>query len=277
MSPSGAVETNATTILYDVRQVNFGRLGLIVATTWVLILLVQRLLPWVADRVPGRFRFYILPLVPLLRLILIFGAVIEITPLIIKPTPQNLLAVLGAAGLTLGFAFKDYIGSLLAGVVAIYERPYRPGDWVKIDDTYGEVKALGLRSLKVVTPDDTVVTIPHAKIWTTNIANANDGKREHLCVADFYLHPAHDAHRVRRKLREVALTSSYLQLERPIDVTVSERPWGTHYRLKAYPIDGRDQFQFVSDLTIRAKAALDTIGVQPALAPAAVSLAPHGG
>jgi hypothetical protein len=84
-------------------------------------------------------------------------------------------------------------------------------------------------------------------------------------VADFYLHPRHDAQSVRHKLRNVALTSSYLDLERPVTVVVSEKPFGTHYRLKAYPIDARQQFQFTSDLTVRGKEALSTLGAEPAV------------
>jgi hypothetical protein len=81
-------------------------------------------------------------------------------------------------------------------------------------------------------------------------------------VANFYLHPDHDAEQVRQKLRKVALTSPYLQLNRPISVIVQEKPWGTHYQLKAYPIDGRDQFGFTSDLTVRGKAALAKLEVK---------------
>jgi len=49
-------------------------------------------------------------------------------------------------------------------------------------------------------------------------------------------------------------------------VVLAEKPWGTHYRVNAYPLNGRDEFQFVSDLTVRGKVALAEIGVKPALA-----------
>jgi small-conductance mechanosensitive channel len=129
---------------------------------------------------------------------------------------------------------------------------------------------MGLRSFRMVTPDDTVVTVPHAKLWTSNIANANDGKREHLCVASFYIHPAHDGSAVRRKLFDVALASPYLQLKRPLTVIAAEQPWGTQYRVKAYPVDGRDEFAFITDLTVRGKSALNELGVVWTTAPVAV-------
>jgi hypothetical protein len=54
----------------------------------------------------------------------------------------------------------------------------------------------------------------------------------------------------------------------PFAVIVTEKPWGTHYRLKAYPVDSAQQFQFVSDLTVRGKAALSRLGVEFAAVPA---------
>lgn len=257
-------------VFYRIEDIHFLRIALIVAAALVIIVAVQRLFPWVAHRLPGRARLYILPLVPILRILIIIVTVLTVTPMVIKPTAQNFVALFGALGLALGFAFKDYVSGLIAGVVALYEQPYRPGDWVTVDGAYGEIESMGLRSFRMITPDDTVVTVPHSKIWTAVIANANDGKREHLCVADFYLHPAHDATAVRRMLSDVALTSAYLQIKLPVQVTAAERPWGTHYRIKAYPIDGRDEFSFVTDLTVRGKAALTGLAVRWATAPAAV-------
>ena len=60
------------------------------------------------------------------------------------------------------------------------------------------------------------------------------------------------------------MTSPYTQLQRPVVVIVQEKPWGTHYQLKAYPIDGRDEFQYITDLTIRSKLLFATLDVQPA-------------
>lgn len=257
-------EGKVSQLFQDPAQIQQLEILVIVVLAGLAIALVHWLLPWIAKRLPGRLRLYLLPSVPVLRLLILIVAIAAIVPLVIKPTLQNMITILGAAGIALGFAFKDYVSSIIAGVVAVYERPYRPGDWVKINDAYGEVRSVGLRALQIVTPDDTVVTIPQSKLWDTNIFNDTDGGRDLLCVADFYLEPCHDAVQVRQVLYDVALSSPFLQLDRPVVVIVAEKPWGTHYRLKAYPIDSRDQFLFTSDLTVRAKAALVKQGVRPA-------------
>lgn len=253
-------------ILRNVQKIDVLQIVIILAVAWLLAKAVERFLPWLAERVTGRLRLYILPSVPVLRLLILIGAIVSIVPLVINLTFSNSLAIIGATGFALGFAVKDYVSSVIAGIVSLYERPYRPGDWVQIDGAYGEVQSVKLRALRLVTPDDTVVTIPSLKLWNTNIFNANDGKRNLMCVVDFYLEPRHDAALVRQTLYDVALTSPYINLESPILVIVAEQPWGTHYKIKAYPVDGRDQFQFISDLTIRGKSALVDLNIQAALA-----------
>lgn len=250
------------------RNVNFYQLGLIIAGTWLLISLGSRFLAWIADRVSGRFRFYILSSIPPLRLLIITISLPLIITSVIGSSMENLLVLLGLLGLGIGFAFKEYISSLVAGVVTLYEAPYRPGDWVEINGAYGEVKSINMRCAKLVTPDDTVVIIPHLKVWDQLIYNANDGGQNLQCAADFYLHPRHDASQVRDMLTDVALTSVFLQLQQSISVIVTEKPWATLYRLKAYPIEPRQQFNFITDLTIRGKEVLTKAGVEYAASPA---------
>jgi small conductance mechanosensitive channel len=258
------IKDKAGEIFNKLDQINFAQIAILAGLAWVSILIVERLIPRLAKRLPSRLRMYLLPSIPVFRLAILIITLVMIIPMVIQTSLQNLIAILGFTAVALGFAFKDYISSLIAGIVAIYERPYRVGDWVTIDGAYGEVQSLSLRALRLYTPDDTVVNIPHIKIWTTNIFNANDGNRNLLCVTHFYVDPDHDAARTRQTLHDVALTSPYLDLNHRIRVIVQEQPWGTHYQLKAYPLDSREQFQFISDLTVRGKDALAKMGVKPA-------------
>ena len=243
-------------------------LAVILGVAALLIIVIQRVLHWLAGQLRGKRRLHVLALAPLIRLIIILTAFTLIVPRIVEPSMQNMVVLLGTVGLALGFVLKDYASSLIAGIVAIGEKPYRNGDWIEVGGVYGEVRHVGMRTVEVVTPDDTVVAIPHAKLWTDPIFNANDGNPRLQCVADFYLNPEHDSRQIQLILRDVALTSPYLHFGDPIAVIVHERPWGTHYRLKAYPMDASQQFRFVSDLTVRGKSAISRLGALFAAAPA---------
>ncbi len=220
----------------------------------------------VAERVPGRWRLRVLQFMPVTRFLVAMAALMLIVPLLVHPTAQSVLALLAAVGLALAFVLKDYGSSMVAAMVTVFEHPFQPGDWIALDGTYGEVQFIGLRAVHLLTPDDTEVIVPHSKLWGTSIFNATTGQRHVLCVADFYLHPQHDGAGVRDALTRVASASPFLKPESPVTVIAAEKPWGTHYRLKAYAKESRDQFQFTTDLTIRGKEALLALGVKPALA-----------
>ena len=267
---TGAEETGegAAQLMNDLQDISFLQIGLIIAGAWLAYYLIRKTLPFLAERGPSQLRLFLLGMVPVARLFLLTLAVVWIVPLVFNVNLQNFLVIAGAASVALGFAFKDYVSSLIAGVVAVFERPYRPGDYIKIGDDAGEVVSVGLRTVNLRTPSDDVIAVPHAKIWDNNVANSNDGARTLLCVADFYVAPDHDARRVRAALEDVGLTSAYLGYDDPVAVQLSETPWGTHYKLKAYPFDMRDQFAFVSDLTVRGKRAVREAGAAELAAPA---------
>jgi len=262
-----------TQIFREIDLVILLEIAAILIAAVVLIVFMQRALAWLGSRLYGQRRLTLLSIVPLLRLLIGLTAFVLIVPLVIEPSLQNMVALLGTVGIALGFALKDYASSLIAGVVAIGEKPYRNGDWVRIGEYYGEVTHVGMRTVELVTADDDRISIPHGRLWNDAIGNANDGKPRLMCVAEFYLRPDHDAARARSLLRDVALTSPYLHLDSPVAVIVEERPWGTQYRLKAYPVDSGQQFRFVTDLTVRGKALLAGQGFRFA----ATAMVPDGG
>ena len=122
-----------------------------------------------------------------------------------------------------------------------------------------------------MTPDDTEVIVPNSWIWSGTIANATSGQRSLLCVVEFYLHPDHDAVGVRTQLAQIAESSSYRKCDTPISVIVMEKPWGTQYRLKAYVKESREQFLFITDVTVRGKEAFRVMGIRFAQVPYAAA------
>jgi small conductance mechanosensitive channel len=253
-------------VAWGVLRKLFWKDALLVLGIFVLAWLAAAVIRWIirqlAEKAPARLRLFILRLIPISRLLIGIGAVVAIVPILVEPKFQNVIALVASAGIALAFAFKDYATCLAAGLITILENTYQPGDWIEVDGIYGEVKSIGLRAVRLVTPDDTEVSVPHSRLWSASIFNASSGNLSLLCVTDFYLHPEHDAFAVRRRLTEIAETSNYRKPESPVTVIVFEKPWGTHYRLKAYVKESREQFLFITDLTVRGKEALRSMGVR---------------
>lgn len=208
---------------------------------------------WVSEKIPRRFRLIMKQAVPFgkgLTLILVISYLLN---LFLDLSQENLFALTGTIAVALGFAFKDYISSIIGGVVALFEAPYRVGDRIKIGDDYGEVVRYGLRGIQLQTPDDNTISIPHNKIWTEAISNANSGQLEAQVVTEFFFDHTIDVEWIINILYQAAYSSKYTNLKRPILVVMEEKIWGTHFKLKCYPMDARDEFVYQTDLIRRAK------------------------
>ena len=239
----------------------------VVAGCGVLIALVRALVRRAAEQAPSRHRLVILRAAPIARLLIALAGLAITAPLLVQPTFDDIVALVATTGLALAFALKDYVSCLVAGVVTIVENTYQPGDWIEFDGAYGEVKTIGTRAVHIVTADDTEVIIPHAKIWSNSVANDSSGQPSLLTVTHFYLDADHDGAAVSQLLAEIAETSSHRKPDTPVQVRAAETPFGTHYKLKAYVAESREQFAMVTDLTLRAKDKLRVMHVAFAQTP----------
>ena len=227
----------------------------ILLAAYLTLKLLDKLVTWLSEKIAKEWRLRVKQFLPFLRMIVFTSTIVVLMNLFLNLSKENVLAVTGTVAVALGFAFKDYASSIIAGIVGLFESPYNVGDRVKIGEHYGEVVGYGLRAVRIQTPDDNLITIPHNKIWTEAVSNANAGALEAQIVTEFYFTHDIEVNLVRKILYRVAQTSKYTALKMPIVVIVSEKPWGTAFKLKAYPLDARDEFIYKTDLTVRAKRA----------------------
>ena len=135
---------------------------------------------------------------------------------------ENLWAVMGAAGVAVGFAFKDLLGSLIAGVILLVDEPFQVGDRVAFGQYYGEIESIGLRSVRLVTLDDNLVTIPNNLFLTDSVASANAGALDCMVVIPFYIGAAENFRMAKRLVAEATATSRYVFLNKPVVVQVAD-------------------------------------------------------
>lgn len=228
---------------------------------YALLTAVQSLANWLSERVARRFRLAIKQSIPFWKGLILIALIAHVLGLFFNLSGQNLVALTGTIAVALGFAFKDYATSIIAGVVALFEAPYRVGDRVTIGDHYGEVVSYGLRGIRLHTFDDDLVTIPHSRTWSDAIVNANSGSLEAQVVTDFYVDHEADLETISNILYQSAYSSRFVQLKLPVIVVMAETPWGSHLKLRAYPMDIRDEPAFRTDILRRAKVALADHGV----------------
>ncbi|MGK7922180.1 MAG: mechanosensitive ion channel family protein [Trichodesmium sp.] len=244
--------------IIGIKEINFRNIlqtVISLAVAYGFLISINSFSKWLSERVPLKFRTTAKQSAPFLQAFILLITITYILSLFLKLSTENLLAITGTIAVALGFAFKDYASSLIAGVVALFEIPYRVGDRVKIGDNYGEIVSYDLRGIRIQTVEDNRIFIPHNKIWNEPISNANNGALEAQVTTNFYLAHGVDAELVMKILYLAAFTSKYTQLNLPIRVLIEEQPWGTQFKLKSYPIDARDEHIYKTDLVRRVKQA----------------------
>lgn len=130
----------------------------------------------------NRFHFIETKTIPLFSnfaKVFLFGIAVYMLMMTWGVNPTAWLASAGVLGLAFGFAAKDTLANLFAGVFILADNPYKVGDYVNLDTgERGEVSYIGIRSTRLITRDDIEVTIPNAVIGNAKIVNETGGKWE---------------------------------------------------------------------------------------------------
>ena len=131
--------------------------------------------------------------------------------------------------------------------------------------TYGEVTDIGLRATRVVTPDDSVVSIPNYAVFQEATASQNAGKTEMMVTIDIFVDPRSDANLAMKIVRDALITSKYVYVSssRPYTVLLQDFPFYRRIRAKGYVNDLRSEFEFRSEVTRRAWGELTRQGISP--------------
>jgi small-conductance mechanosensitive channel len=230
--------------------------------TWVLIRYVTKFLELLSLRGP-KARFVVKWMEPVLRIGLWFLAGFTAFDLL-SPSRETFIAAIGSVAIAIGLGAQDLIKNLVGGLVVVADRPYQLGDRVKIGSAYGEIDHIGLRSTKLTTPDDTRVTIPNSAVLNSEVFNANSGVPDCQVVTDVFLPSDSDPALAVRIGYEVAYTSPFTYLAKPVTVLVcDEFDWRPYLkvRIKAYVFDHRYEPRMQSDFTNRAKTEFRRLGL----------------
>jgi small-conductance mechanosensitive channel len=222
---------------------------------------------WVLDQLSersARRRLFFKGLVPVVRIVLWLFAGYLIVRVVFQVDAQGVIAGAAALGVAIGFAAQDLLKNLFGGIILVFDQPFQVGDKIRVGETYGEVTSIGLRSTRIVTADDNLVSVPNAQVVDQQVANANAGELNCQVVIDLYLPGDVDEAKAKKIAFEAAVGSRYVYLNKPIVVLVRDelhRTVFTRVRVKAYVLDPRHEFLFESDVTERARAGFRAAGM----------------
>lgn len=249
--------------------VRFGGIAtafIVLLATWFLMRLFARFTSGLGDRFQHR-RLALNQGATFIRFLAYIIAVTACIPIIFQLTDQMLLALSGTIAVTLGFAFKDLAASVIAGVTILVDKPFQVGDRINFSGVYGEVAAIGLRSVRLVTLDDNLVTIPNNKFLNELVSSGNAGELNMLVQMDFHIGIDQDFMKAKQIAKEAIISCRYAYLDKPWAVLINEVSLDNYVairlRTKVYVMDVRFEKALESDITERLLLALRAARIQP--------------
>ena len=219
---------------------------------YFIIRLLIGLISGLSIRYP-KYDFTIKRIIPIFRILSWVFVIYIIIIGIFNPPAATLFAFFTSVGVAVGFAAQDLLKNVFGGLVVMFDRPFQIGDKIEAGKYYGEVVEIGIRSTKVVTPDDSLVTVPNSEFMIQYVSNSNSGENNCQVVAELYLPIDIDTEKVREIATEAAQVSKYIFLNKPIAVLffneIKDRKTVLKMRLKAYVSDLNKEFHFKSEMT----------------------------
>ncbi len=179
------------------------------------------------------------------------------------------IAGAGVAGIAIGFAAKDTLSNLIAGVLLIIDRPFEIGDRIEVwsapsgSATWGDVIDIGLRATKIKTTDHIIIIIPNNEIMKRDIVNYTSISTKIRVRINVGVAYDADIEKAKDLIKDVAGEAAWISKEPPPKVVV--RNFGdssVDLQLRVWIDNARKRMDTISYITDKVKAAFDKNGIE---------------
>ncbi|MCG2590889.1 mechanosensitive ion channel family protein [Rhodohalobacter sulfatireducens] len=199
------------------------------------------------------YRLLIKRVSPISRIFIWSMAIYIIIAGIIVPPFETIITIAASVGLAIGFASQDILKNIFGGFMIILDRPFQVGDKIQVGEHYGEVMNIGLRSSRIITPDDSMVSIPNGELMNQPVSNSNSSALDCQVVAEIFLPATTNAAKVKDIAKRAVYSSYFSYLNKPVVVIVlneiHDKKFVMKLKVKAYVVDIRYEFIFKSEIT----------------------------
>ena len=172
----------------------------------------------------------------------------------------SFIAVIGAAGLAIGLALQGTLSNIAAGVMIVFFRPVKLGDFVEVNGQMGTVKEINLNFIELANLSNVQVIIPNSQVWGNTIVNYSvyDSRRAEWTFGVGY---GADLKLAEETIRETILSDPRARTEPAPFIQVNNLgDFSVDFLVRVWCASG-DVFQFQADMKRQVKEALDKAGV----------------
>jgi small-conductance mechanosensitive channel/CRP-like cAMP-binding protein len=147
----------------------------------------------------------------------------------------GILAGSGVVAIILGFAGQNFLAGIIGGISIQLNRPYKVGDWLKVGDTYAEVREINWRSTRLCTNDDIYLDIPNNEMVSHQIVNLHYPTEVHAMRIRVGVEYKNRPNRVKDALARAAQSATNVLAHPPVRVfLVDFADFAVIYEIKFY-------------------------------------------
>ncbi len=175
----------------------------------------------------------------------------------------------GVLGVAVGFAAKDTLSNLIAGILLIIDRPFEIGDRIEVwsapagSASWGDVIDIGLRATKIKTTDNIVIVIPNNEIMKRDIVNYTQNSNSIRVRINIGVAYDTDIDAAKKVIMAVAAQADWIQQNPAPKVVV--RNFGessVDLQLRVWISNARRRIDTISFVTDQVKSAFDGAGIE---------------
>ncbi|KQI71671.1 mechanosensitive ion channel protein MscS [Loktanella sp. 5RATIMAR09] len=173
----------------------------------------------------------------------------------------SVVAVIGAAGLAIGLALQGTLSNVAAGVMIVFFRPIRIGDFVEVNGQMGTVKEITLNYTELAAVSNVQIIIPNSQVWGNTIVNYSsyDTRRAEWIFGVAY---GADLKRAEETIRETIMADPRSKADPAPFIQVNNLgDFSVDFLVRVW-CDSGDYFAYQADMKRKVKEALDAGGIE---------------
>ena len=185
---------------------------------------------------------------------------------------EKLAIVAGALSVGIGFGLQSIVNNFVSGLILLWERAIRVGDWVVVGDEQGYVRRINVRSTEIETFDRATMIVPNSNLITGVVKNWVSGDKVGRIRVPVAVNLVADPEVVRETLIQTAKAQDLVEkIPAPTVMFISMSDANLKFELVCFVSDVEKSARVKSDLyfAIHARFKAEGIGISPPAAPPA--------
>jgi len=174
-----------------------------------------------------------------------------------------LVGLFAIIGVGIGFGMQNLASNFISGIILLLERPVKVGDRLAVNDVWGDVKRINLRTTLIETPDNIAIIVPNSKLLENEVTNYSYGDRKIRLKIPVGIAYGSDCEKVSQLLLQVAMENQLIMDTPPPRIRFSEfGDSSLNFILLCWIPDVGEKYNVVSDVNFGIEKKFRENGIE---------------